>query len=218
MKRAGFNFPDLSHEKALWSVGYRHVGGVDEAGRGAWAGPVFAAVVILAERRANEQLLGYIRDSKQMTTSQRQRWIPVIKDISLDWGVAYATNDEIDALGIVPATQLAARRAILNLRKKPDYLLLDYMKPVDVSVCQEALVRGDQQVLSIAAASILAKTTRDEYMVQMDRLFPAYSFSSNKGYGTAVHQNALHKAGICPIHRVGFKPVAKIKNRPALDD
>ncbi len=153
--------PDLSQERIFWRSGYAHIGGIDEAGRGAWAGPVFAAVVVLVDNIMNKILLGNVRDSKQMTPLQRYKWGPVIKENCLDWGVGFATNDEIDALGIVPATRLAAQRALQKLSSLPDALLLDYLKLPDSSTPQKALVRGDQQVLSIAAASILAKTERD---------------------------------------------------------
>jgi ribonuclease HII len=218
VKRTHIVVPDLSHEEVLWKAGWSLVGGIDEAGRGAWAGPVFAAVVILAAGGANSHLLGNVRDSKQMTPAQRKKWTLPIKQLSLDWGVAHATNEEIDKLGIVPATQLAAKRALLQLKTMPDYLLLDYLKLPDVSIQQEALVRGDQKVLSIAAASILAKTARDDYMVELGRVYPAYSFYSNKGYGTAAHQQAIIKSGICCIHRVCFKPIARMKNRPHKND
>ncbi|MBN2258266.1 MAG: ribonuclease HII [Anaerolineaceae bacterium] len=218
MKHLNIAPPDLSHEKALWKAGFRFIGGIDEAGRGAWAGPVFAAVVILADCEANMPLVGYIRDSKQMTPNQRTKWVKPIKDVCLDWGVAYASNVEIDSHGIVPATYLAVRRALRKLRKKPDYLILDYLTVSGISIPQESLVRGDQRVFSIAAASILAKTARDEYMIKMGRIYQAYSFPSNKGYGTDQHQRALLKSGICDIHRVSFKPIARIKNRPHADD
>jgi ribonuclease HII len=199
--------PDLSHEFNLWKSGYMHVGGIDEAGRGAWAGPVFAAVVILENSELNTILLGNVRDSKQMTPMQRKKWRLIIKRISLDWGVGSATNKEIDASGIGPATQLAVQRAMHKLHFRPDALLLDYIKLTDCLLPQIALVRGDQQVLSIAAASILAKTERDKFMEKMAVIYPGYSFQMNKGYGTAAHQSALQTLGCCRIHRQSFKPI-----------
>jgi ribonuclease HII len=206
--------PDLTQEKELWRVGYRIVGGIDEAGRGTWAGPVFAAVVVLSPTISSNRLLGNVRDSKQMTARQRQKWAQFIKELCLDWGVGKATNKEIDRLGIVPATHLAARRALKQLKSTPDFLLLDYMKLEKINVPQRSFIRGDQKILSIAAASVIAKTSRDEFMIDMDRIYPLYLFRSNKGYGTAAHQQALQQHGICPIHRVSFKPVMEIKKCP----
>jgi ribonuclease HII len=206
--------PDLSHEIALWQDGYQYIGGIDEAGRGCWAGPVFAAVVIFPPGERTNSLLGNVRDSKQMTSRQRQKWADVIKEVCLDWGVGSATSGEIDSLGIVPATRLAARRAVKDLKHSPEYLLLDYLTIQEIPVPQHSFIRGDQRVLSIAAASILAKTSRDDFMLQMDSLHPVYSFRTNRGYGTAAHQQALQQVGICPIHRLSFKPVKTINNSP----
>ena len=186
------------------------VGGIDEAGRGSWAGPVYAAVVVFSPDALPTDLIGHVRDSKQLSSGQRQNLAGAIKKASLDWGIGHANNKEIDSLGIVPATRLAAKRAIMRLIRPPDFLMLDYLIIEELTMPQVAFVRGDQQVLSSAAASILAKTGRDDRMNQMDSLYPAYSFKTNKGYGTAVHQRALKRAGICPIHRMSFKPVLEI--------
>ena len=206
-----YSIPDLTQEKGLWRAGHKIVGGIDEAGRGTWAGPVFAAVVVLSPTISNNRMLGNVRDSKQMTARQRQKWAQLIKELCLDWGVGKATNKEIDRLGIVPATHLAARRALKQLKFTPDFLLLDYLKLEIINIPQRSFVHGDQKVLSIAAASVLAKTSRDEFMIDMDRIYPLYLFRSNKGYGTTAHQQALQKHGVCPIHRVSFKPVMEIK-------
>ncbi len=211
---ATYPTPDLAQEKALWRSGYYTVGGVDEAGRGTWAGPVFAAVVILAPDASHAQLLGNVRDSKQMTVRQRQKWVRIIQEVCLDWGIGKASNKEIDRQGIVPATHLAVMRALKQLRTGPDYLLLDYLHLDKVNIPQRSFIHGDQRVLSIAAASVLAKTSRDDYMIGMDRIYPQYLFRSNKGYGTAAHQRALQQYGICPIHRLSFKPIKAIKNAP----
>jgi ribonuclease HII len=206
--------PDLAQEIKLWQAGYQYIGGIDEAGRGCWAGPVFAAVVVFPPGVNEAGLIGNVRDSKQMTARKRQIYAGRIKEICLDWGVGSATHKEIDSLGIVPATRLAACRAVNMLKSSPDFLLLDYLTLEEISIPQVALVRGDQQVLSIAAASVLAKTSRDDFMNEMDCLYPAYSFCTNKGYGTAAHQRALKQTGLCPIHRLSFKPVKAIKNVP----
>jgi ribonuclease HII len=194
----------------LWKAGYKSVGGIDEAGRGSWAGPVYAAVVVFSPEVIPTELIGHVRDSKQLSSGRRQKLAEAIKKASLDWGIGHATNHEIDSQGIVPATRLAAKRAIMQLVRPLDFIVLDYLLLDDLTVPQVALVRGDQQVLSIAAASILAKTGRDDLMNQMDTLYPAYSFKTNKGYGTTAHQRALKRVGICPIHRMSFKPVMAI--------
>ena len=213
MRSNNYSTPDLAHERILWRAGYCHVGGIDEAGRGAWAGPVFAAVVVLSDNDSNSMFFGNVRDSKQMTPAQRDKWRSLIQYFCLDWGVDYASNDEIDSLGIVPATRLAAQRALQKLSCVPEALLLDYLKLPDVSIPQKALIRGDQQVLSIAAASVLAKTERDSFMNEMDVTYPGYSFRTNRGYGTQAHRQGLATLGICRIHRVSFKPITAIKKR-----
>ena len=204
--------PDLRQEYLLWQAGYSMVGGIDEAGRGCWAGPVFAAVVVLSPTVSNASLLEGIRDSKQMTARQRQKWSPIIKEVCLDWGVGRSSNVEIDRYGIVKATHLAARRALKQLKTTPDFLLLDYIKIKNIDIPQRSFIRGDQQILSISAASIIAKTSRDALMIVMDRLYPEYFFNNNKGYGTAAHHAALQQEGVCPIHRLSFKPVSECKN------
>jgi ribonuclease HII len=202
--------PDLSKELELWQSGFQFVGGIDEAGRGCWAGPVFAAVVVFSPGKPPASLLDKVRDSKQLSARQRQKWAGVIKTTSLEWGVGSASNQEIDTLGIVPATRLAARRALNQLKTWPDFLLLDYLRIQELKIPQLAMVRGDEQVLSIAAASILAKTSRDDFMTEMDVAYPVYTFRTNKGYGTAAHRRALDQNGICPIHRLSFKPVMAV--------
>jgi ribonuclease HII len=207
------DLPDLHHEQNLLRFGYDFIGGIDEAGRGAWAGPVFAAVVILPDKGQANRLVGNVRDSKQMTPRQRGKWAPIIKEVSLDWGVGSSSSDEIDKYGILPATRLAASRALLQMRIEPNFLLLDYILLPECTIPQDAMVKGDQISLTIAAASVLAKTTRDAFMRDMHSLYPAYSFDNNKGYGTRIHWQALNDVGICPIHRRSYKPIAEIKNR-----
>jgi ribonuclease HII len=199
--------PQLTWELELWKAGFKTVGGFDEAGRGCWAGPVYAAIVLFSPESPPINLIGHVRDSKQLSPRQRQNLTGVIKAASHDWGIGSATNEEIDSLGIVPATKLAALRALDKLKTPPDFLMLDYLIFEELTIPQLALVRGDQQVLSIAAASILAKTERDDFMNQMDTRYPAYSFCTNKGYGTIAHQRALMRSGVCPIHRMSYKPV-----------
>jgi ribonuclease HII len=199
--------PDLSLEQAYWRMGMAAVGGIDEAGRGAWAGPVAAGVVVLPPDPTLSTALHGVRDSKEMTPVQRAAWSGQIKSAAAAWGVGMASHQEIDALGIVPATRLAARRALEMLPCFPDILLIDWLYLPEVQLPQTALVKGDGRVLSIACASVLAKTSRDALLVDLDALYPDYGFAAHKGYGTAAHLAALRLHGPCPIHRLSFKPL-----------
>ncbi|NPA93788.1 MAG: ribonuclease HII [Chloroflexi bacterium] len=195
--------PDLLYERALWEGGFRHVAGLDEAGRGALAGPVAAAAVILPPDLPPHALEG-VQDSKQMRASQREFWAERIRQVAVAWAVGYATPAEIDAWGIVPAVHLAMRRALDALLPAPDFLLIDYLRLPDCPLPQTALVKGDQRVLSIAAASVLAKTHRDALMRTLDARYPRYGFARHKGYGTRQHREALARWGASPIHRRSF--------------
>jgi len=195
-------FPSLEFELNLWNAGYTQIAGIDEAGRGAWAGPVAAAAVILPANPSILHILDRVRDSKLMTPLARETWAPRIKESALNWGVGFTSADEIDKLGILPATKLAATRALKTMH--PDYLLTDYLVFREIDLPQTALVKGDQRSLSIAAASVLAKTTRDDLMRVLDREYPGYGFFQHKGYGTSRHQDAIHKLGRCKIHRKSF--------------
>jgi ribonuclease HII len=204
--------PTLAHEFSLWQSGLRLVAGLDEAGRGAWAGPVAAAAVILAPGSDLMQRLKGVRDSKLMTPRQRQRSAKLIREMALVWGVGFASAEEIDALGILPATRLAMQRALAQLFPPPQHLLIDALRLPGVDLPQTALIKGDQQVLSIAAASVLAKTARDDCLVELDSAHPGYGFARHKGYGTAFHQAALQSLGPCPIHRKSFAPIKNVLN------
>jgi ribonuclease HII len=204
--------PSLAYELPLWEAGALHVAGLDEAGRGAWAGPVSAGCVILpAETGIINQLSG-VRDSKLMTPRQRSIWSQTIKSTALAYSIAFASNREVDTLGIVPATRLAMRRALAALDIQPDFLLVDALKLPDINTPQNALIKGDRHSLSIAAASVLAKTERDALMVEMDAQFPAYQFSRHKGYGTKIHRAALERSGPCEIHRYSFNPIKSLQD------
>lgn len=200
--------PDLSFETALWQQGKQAVAGIDEAGRGALAGPVAAAAIILPADPNLSQLLTGVKDSKQMTHLARSRWAIRLKEIALSWGVGFASSDEIDAIGIVPATCLAARRAVEQLRLTPEHLLIDYLSLPDIPIPQTSLVKGDARCYSIAAASILAKTSRDILCCELDYQYPGYGFSQHKGYGTAAHLSALTRLGPTNVHRRSFSPIA----------
>jgi ribonuclease HII len=205
--------PTLDYETGLWQAGYLRVAGLDEAGRGAWAGPVAAAVVILPPENADiAKVLKGVRDSKQMTALQRERWAGVIRRETL-WGVGLAECGEIDRIGILRATRLAMSRALETLPVAPDYLLLDAVLLRDIDTDQTALIRGDGLSLSIAAASVLAKTARDRILSGMEETYPGYGFCRHKGYGTRAHQSALEEKGACAGHRRSFEPIRQILSR-----
>lgn len=198
--------PDLGFERGLWAGGLKHVAGLDEAGRGALAGPVAVGAVILpCDSRLLVRALAGVRDSKQMTPLERESAAPRIKEAALAWGVGFGSSDEIDTQGIVGATRLAALRALDQLFVFPDYLLTDFrLELPQLDVSQTALVRGDGRCLSIAAASVLAKTARDALMREMDSQVPGYGLGRHKGYGTAAHRRALQVMGYSAIHRKTF--------------
>jgi ribonuclease HII len=199
-------FPKLAYENALWKDGLLRVAGLDEAGRGALAGPVAAGVVLFpAQPRALLRRLKGLHDSKLMTPLARAGMRPVIEACALSWGVGFASAAEIDSLGIVGATRLAALRALERIRPLPDFLLTDFrLELPELDLPQAALVKGDQKCLSIAAASVLAKTARDALMCELDRSFPGYGLAEHKGYGTRMHRSAIQERGYCEEHRRSF--------------
>lgn len=208
--------PDLRAERALARLGCQHIAGIDEVGRGAWAGPVVAAAVGLPlERRRLCGLLNGVRDSKQMTPQQRRAWEPRIRELAWGWAVGEAGVEEIDALGILAATRLAMVRAAASLSPLADGLLIDYLQLPGLQVQQVALKFGDQRSLSIAAASVVAKVHRDRLMVELGRRYPGYGLAENKGYGTAAHRAGLDHQGPSIIHRRTFAPVARCLGLPA---
>jgi len=180
------------------------IAGLDEAGRGALAGPVSAAAVILPADPGILPALYGVRDSKQMTPAQRQFWAERLHDQALCYAVGFASHVEIDICGILVATRLALRRALSQLSISPQHLLLDFLDLPGLFVPQTSLVKGDRRSLSIAAASVLAKTARDELMCRLDGQYPGYGFAINKGYGTLAHRRALQALGPCPVHRASF--------------
>lgn len=199
--------PNLELERQLWDAQLFHIAGIDEAGRGPLAGPVVVAAIILPPERKVILELSGVRDSKQMTSSQRESWTSRIQECALTVGVGQASPKEIDALRIVPATQLAAQRALAALSIEPQHLLLDYLFLENISIPQTSLVKGDARSLSIAAASVLAKTSRDALMIELDEKYPGYALAKNKGYGTKAHRQAIVKLGPSPIHRMSFAPI-----------
>ena len=205
--------PDMRQERALIRQGHALVAGIDEAGRGAWAGPVVAAAVILTAGAMRLAALRGVRDSKLLTPTQREALFPTIQELALAVGVGMASHQEIDALGIVPATRLAMRRAVEQLAPAPDALLIDALKLPDVPLPQRVMFHADTLCLSVAAASIVAKVTRDHLMMELDTQYPGYGFARHKGYGTQVHQQALAQLGPSAIHRISFEPVHTAKSK-----
>ena len=180
--------------------GFRAICGVDEAGRGPLAGPVCAAAVILPE---NIEIPG-LNDSKKLSDKKRRELFPVICEKAIAYGIAFASHEEIDEINILQATYLAMERAINGLQVKPDFALIDGNRAKDFGVPAETIVGGDGKSASIAAASVLAKVTRDNYMLEMAQAYPGYDFEIHKGYGTKAHYAALAELGPCPIHRMTF--------------
>ena len=205
------NRPTLETQLALHEQGYRFVAGVDEAGRGAWAGPVVAAAVILSPACPKlAQMWDGIRDSKQLTKRQREVQFDIICRSAADLGVGLASVGEIDRLGILPATRVAMMRALDHLSLPPAYLIIDYVRLPEVSTPQLAEAKADNNHLSVAAASIIAKVFRDRLMAKLAERYPDFGFASHKGYGTAAHQAALASWGPTPIHRRTFAPIRNL--------
>lgn len=209
-------WPDLSAERELWTQGWTVLAGLDEAGRGAWAGPVFAGAAVLPCAVDVQQRLNGVRDSKQMSPVQRLRWVEVVREVALGWGVGWAEAEEVDALGILPATRLAMTRALADCAARlpgglvVQHLLVDALRLPQVELPQTPLIHGDARALSIAAASLLAKTSRDRWMASLEGQFPGYGFERNFGYGTALHRAGLDRQGICPQHRRSFAPIRRL--------
>ncbi len=202
----------LHHERAAWAVGRRRIGGVDEAGRGPWAGPVVASCVVMDPAAAEDLYAGPLReltDSKQLAPRRRERFFEALRTHpAIRWAVGFASVREIDELNILRATHLAMRRAVEAVPGGvPEWLLVDGRPVPGLPAPSAALVGGDALSLSIAAASVMAKVTRDRRMLELDRAYPAYGFAAHKGYGTPEHRAALVRWGPCPEHRTSFRPV-----------
>lgn len=192
---------DLELEKTYREKGYKIVCGVDEAGRGPLAGPVYAAAVVLPENCTIEGL----DDSKKLTEKKREALFPVIQEKALSYGIGFATAEEIDKINILNATFLAMKRAVEQMEISPDLLLVDGNLKPKTGICEEEpIIKGDAKSLSIAAASVLAKVSRDRYMVAMAQEYPEYLFEKHKGYGTKLHYEKINEYGICPMHRKSF--------------
>ena len=187
-------------EEQAFAEGYTVICGVDEAGRGPLAGPVCAAAVILPR---GHQIPG-LNDSKKLTDKKRRELFPLIKEQAVAYGIGVASHEEIDEINILQATYLAMERAIAQLENRADLALIDGNRAKDFGLAVRTVVKGDSLSANIAAASVLAKVTRDDLMVEIAREFPGYGFEVHKGYGTKAHYEALRNLGPCPIHRMTF--------------
>lgn len=190
------------YEEKLYQEGYTYIAGVDEAGRGPLAGPVVAAAVILKKGAK----LKYVNDSKQLTEKQREKALEEIKKHAVSISIAVSSVEEIDRINIYRATREAMLSAIDKLSIKPEFVLIDAM-PMEMLIPSLSIIKGDTLSISIAAASIVAKTTRDQYMIEMDKIFPEYQFKKHKGYGTKEHLELLQQYGPTPIHRKTYEPI-----------
>lgn len=207
LAQRGWAFASLEHERWLWDQGYRRVAGVDEAGRGALAGPLVAAAVALPADPALEAHLLGIRDSKLLTPSQRQEWYDRLSALGVGVGIAVVPAWLVDGVGLTAAGQLAFSRAVAALPSPPDFVLADAFRLRDTTAPQLALIHGDACCAAIAAASVVAKVYRDQLMAEVHENYPLYSFDRHKGYATAVHRAALGTHGPCPEHRRSYSPV-----------
>ena len=201
--------PTLGIERLLWDANVGYVAGIDEAGRGAWAGPVVAAAVILHPQRT-DRLFDCVRDSKQLTAKERTTAAAVIRDDAVAFGVSIVPPRVVDEAGLSFAGQLAFWRAVRALHLEPDYLLVDGFPLWSETHRQTAVLQGDQRSLSIAAASVIAKVARDELMCCLEADEPIYGFARHKGYGSPVHREALRAHGPSAHHRRSYVPVAEI--------
>jgi ribonuclease HII len=202
----------LRYERELWTSGIVRVAGIDEAGMSPLAGPVAAAAVVFPP---GLRLPG-VDDSKKLDEGERERLAPVIRESALAWAVAFVEADEIDRINIYWAGLLAMQRAVEALTVVPQHLLIDGRRLRDVTIAQQRIDKGDEKSLTIAAASILAKTARDARMVEYDTRYPAYGFARHKGYPVRAHVENLRLHGACPIHRQSFAPVRDVLGLPPL--
>ena len=197
----------LEYEEKAYSQGYNIVCGIDEAGRGPLAGPVYAAAVILPKGC----IIDGLNDSKKLSEKKRDYLFDVIKETAVSYGVGVATQQEIDAINILQATFLAMRRAVDNLSVAPDIALIDGNRRPGLNIAEQDIIKGDAKSMSIAAASVIAKVSRDRYMHEMAEKYPQYQFEKHKGYGTKLHYEMIEKYGICEIHRKTF--LKKVLNK-----
>ncbi len=202
------SIPDLSEEYALRTAGHRYVAGLDEAGRGAWAGPVCAGAVVLPlDCDELPDLLSGVQDSKLLTAERREEMLPTIREVALAVGIGWGEPAEVDLWGVVPATRLAMERAVAGLGERVGALLVDWVELPGLDLPQRSLPKADRRCLTVAAASIVAKVARDRLMIELDEEYPGYGFAQHKGYGTPQHREAMLRLGPCPVHRVSWRPM-----------
>jgi ribonuclease HII len=205
----------LTFEQQHWHSGHATIAGVDEAGRGPLAGPVVAASVIFDRAWVEAEQHGVLKklnDSKQLSEKLREHFFTLLTEQdAVTYGVGQAEADEVDRINILQATYEAMRRAVNQLPAPPDLILVDGKPVPDLPHPSENLIKGDSRSLSIAAASIIAKVTRDRQMLEYAQQYPVYGFDQHKGYGTKRHLDALNEHGPCPIHRTSFKPVSQLR-------
>lgn len=203
-------YPNFTEEKKLWHQGYKMIAGIDEAGRGPLAGPVVAAAVcITSENIFKNKILKNINDSKKLSEKQRQEvYYFLINNKDIKWGVGVVSEKIIDKINILQATKLAMQKAVKKI--SPDFILIDGNFKINCRAPQKSIIKGDVKVLSISAASIIAKVTRDRLMQKYHKKYPEYGFDKHKGYGTRVHFAIIKKIGPCKIHRRTFYPVNEL--------
>ena len=210
--------PNLKEEKKLWKKGCKRIAGLDEAGRGPLAGPVVACALLVNSRRLNllrrfslgqpRFSLGQIKDSKQLSAKKREELYKILtKHPNIRWGIGRISEKVIDRINILEATKLAMLKAVQKLNKKPDFLILDGNFKINSKIHQKSIIKADEKVFSVAAASIIAKVTRDRIMERYRKKYPQYGFDRHKGYPTKLHRRMLKKYGPCKIHRKSFTPV-----------
>ena len=200
--------PNYQEENSLLRVGYRRIAGCDEAGRGAWCGPVVAAAVILPNDISSDWITD-IRDSKMLTAEKREILYGKIMTEAVSWSVGIIDHEEIDHVGILNATKRAMMEAISSLPILADFLLIDFVRLPVMEMPQKSITHGDMRCLSIACASIVAKVTRDHIMEDLDKQYPGYFLARHKGYGTRQHLAKIVSYGVLPIHRRSFAPIKK---------
>ena len=216
-------YPNLLEEKKLWQKGFKRVAGLDEAGRGPLAGPVLAAAVSIiancklkaksvrsSSSRCDSIIADFknLKDSKKLSPKKREEFYKILKkNPAIEWGIGKVSEKVIDKINILEATKLAMKKAVKNLERKPDFLILDGNFKIDSNIPQKPIIKGDEKVFSCAAASVIAKVTRDRIMQSYHKKFPRYCFNRHKGYPTKLHLKMLRKYRPCKIHRMTFGPV-----------
>lgn len=203
---------DLQTETEIFELGYKLVAGVDEAGRGPLAGPVVAACVVIGpDFKIDSDELKLVADSKKLSAKKREQLFSIIKDKALSVEISVVSHEVIDKINILQASLLAMKKAVAACKQQPDYVLIDgNMRIPNLNRKQQAIVSGDAKVFCIAAASIIAKVSRDFLMCEADKKYPQYQFAKHKGYGTKLHLEMLNQYGPCPIHRQSFAPVKNL--------